>query len=96
MEEQRDEKLWVIARKRAEFRKSLYSFIIMNTIFWFTWWFTTGHKGGDMNDRSIPWPLWVMFGWGIALAYNYYKAFYSDKSNMVEREYERLKRKKQI
>ena len=93
MEEPRDEKLWRIARKRAEFRKSLYSYMIINTFLWFIWWFTAGRKGWHMNDDGIPWPVWVMLGWGIGLAITYYKAYHSDGSDMVDREYERLKQR---
>ena len=89
MDEQRDEKLWRIARKRVEFRKSLYSYIIVNTFLWFVWWFS----GAGFGFFGAPWPVWVMLGWGIGLAMQYYEAYHSDKSDMAEREYEKLKRK---
>ena len=91
--EQRDERLWRIAQKRAEFRKSLYSYIIINTLLWFIWWFTGGYTGRGLDDSGPPWPVWVMLGWGIWLCISYYKAYHGDKSNMAEREYERMKRK---
>jgi hypothetical protein len=34
-----------------------------------------------------------MLGWGIGLAMQYYEAYHSDKSDMAEREYEKLKRR---
>lgn len=89
MQEQRDEKLWAIAVKRAKFRKSLYTYVVTNTFFWVLWWFTTGRIAGF---RGIPWPIWPMLGWGIALAYQYYEAYQSDQSDMAEKEYEKLKR----
>ena len=86
--EQRDEKLWKIAQKRVEFRKSLYSYLIVNTLLWCIWWFTTGIKGGF---KGFPWPAWVMLGWGIGLAFQYFSAYQGTKSDLAEREYERLK-----
>lgn len=87
MEQERDEKLWRIARKRAEFRKSLYSYIIVNSFLWLVWWFT----GGSTGFWGTPWPIWVMLGWGVGLGMQYYEAYHSDSSNMAEREYEKLK-----
>lgn len=94
MEEQRDQKLWRIAQERAHFRKSLYTYLVINTLLWFIWWFTSGYK---MDFSSgLPWPAWVMLAWGVGLALNYYRAYHSNTSDIAEREYERLKRKNQI
>jgi hypothetical protein len=89
MEQPRDEKLWRIARRRAEFRKSLYSYIFVNGFFWAIWWFTTGRLG----NFGFPWPVWVMLGWGVGLAKQYYDAYHGDKEFVAEKEYEKLKRK---
>ena len=96
MEDQRDERLWRIANERAHFRKSLYTYLIVNTLLWFIWWFTGGNIGKDVNDSGLPWPLWVMIAWGFGLALNYYRAFHSHRSDLAEKEYERLKQKKEI
>jgi hypothetical protein len=89
MEEQRDEKLWRVARKRAEFRRSLYSYLVINLLLWCVWWFTTGEKG---NWKGFPWPCWVMLFWGIGLAKQYFDAYYGTKADLAEREYERMKK----
>ncbi len=89
MEEQRDDKLWRIAQRRAEFRKGLFSFLIINTFLWIIWWFTTGQKG---DFRGVPWPCWVMLFWGLGLAKQYYEAYHGTKSDLAEKEYEKLKR----
>ena len=44
-----------------------------------------------MNDRGIPWPIWVMLGWGLLLGFQYFRAYHSDGTDLAEREYERLK-----
>ncbi len=90
MEKPRDEKLWQIARRRAEFRRSLYKYVIINTFLWIIWWFTTGQYGAF---RGFPWALWVMLAWGLGLAMQYYEAYHSSQSDLAEREYERLKRR---
>ncbi len=88
MDELKDDRLWRIARKRAEFKKSLYSYIIVNLFMWAIWWFTAGHVTGF---TGIPWPLWVMLGWGLGLAKQYYDAYNGNKGDMTQKEYERLK-----
>ena len=93
MEEQKDEKLWRIARKRAKFRRSLYTYIVINTFLWCVWWFTSGQR---QKFYGFPWPLWVMLGWGIGLANQYYDAYHGHKSDMAEREYEKLKRRGEL
>ncbi len=93
MEQQRDERLWKIAQKRANFRKSIYSYVIVILFLWGVWWFTTGYRG---HFDGIPWPVWVMLGWGLGLAKQYYEAYQSDKSDLADREYEKLKSKEKF
>lgn len=39
MGEQRDEKLWQIAKRRADFQDSLIGFVVISTICWAVWFF---------------------------------------------------------
>ncbi len=89
METNRDERLWRIASKRASFRKSLYSYIIVNAFLWAIWWFVSGRYHGF---RGIPWPIWVMLGWGLGIAFQYFEAYNGNKQDLAEQEYEKLKR----
>ena len=91
MEEQRDENLWRLAKKRADFQRSLVSYFIVNAFLWFIWWFTTGRWGGNTD---MPWPTWVMIGWGIGLVYQYLNAYGGSKKDLVDKEYEKMKNKK--
>lgn len=91
--EPRDEILWRIARKRADFRRSLYLYLVINMFLWLIWWMTTGRITGL---TGYPWPLWVMLTWGIGVAIQYFEAYKSDKADLAEREYEKLKRKQQL
>ena len=90
MEEQRDEKLWQIAKRRADFQDSLISFMVISTICWAIWYFTAGRRG---INTGTPWPLWVMLGIGIGLILKFIRAYKTDKNTMAEREYEKLKNK---
>ncbi len=90
MEEQKDEKLWRIAKQRADFQNSLIGFVVASVICWAVWFFTTGRNG---FTSGTPWPLWVMFGLGIGLIFKFLKAYKTDKDTLAEREYEKLKNK---
>ena len=84
----RDEQLWRLAKKRADFKRSLIFYIIINLFLWTIWWFTTGRERGF---RGFPWPLWVMLGWGIGIAMQYFDAYGGNKEDMTEREYKKLR-----
>lgn len=92
MNESNDDKLWRIARRRAEFRKALYSYIIVNVFMWLIWWITTGRFTGF---NGYPWPVWVMLGWGISLAMQYFKAYKGSRQDIADEEYEKLKNRGQ-
>ncbi len=87
MEEQKDEKLWKLAKQRADFQDSLIGFVVLSVICWGVWYFTAGHRGFS----GTPWPLWAMFGLGIGLVFKFIKAYKTDFDTLAEREYEKLK-----
>ncbi|RZM08645.1 MAG: 2TM domain-containing protein [Pedobacter sp.] len=88
MEEQRDDKLWRLAKKRAGFQRSLASYFMINAFLWLVWWFTSGRTG---HNTGMPWPVWVMLGWGISLLFQYMAAYGAGKQDLVEKEYDKLK-----
>ena len=90
MEEQRDEKLWQLAKRRADFQDSLIGFLVITTICWAIWYFTSGQNG----YHGTPWPLWVMLGLGIGLVMKFIRAYKTDKNTLTEKEYEKLKNQK--
>ena len=90
MEEQRDEKLWQQAKRRADFQHSLASYFIVNALLWAIWWFTSGRHG---HNTEMPWPTWLMIGWGIGLLFQYLNAYGGSKKDLIEKEYEKLKNK---
>ena len=91
MDEQRDEKLWQLARRRADFQNSLIGFVVTTGICWVIWYLTSGRHD---HAYGTPWPLWVMLGLGIGLVFKFMKAYKTDKDTMAEREYEKLKNQK--
>lgn len=95
--ENKDEILWAIARKRAGFKKHLASYVIVNAFLWGIWLMTSVRHGfpfdnGFTGFARFPWPVWVMFWWGIGLFFNYMNAYVNYNGNDVEREYQKLKK----
>jgi len=91
MEEQRDEKLWKLAKQRADFQTSMVSFVVITAICWAVWYMTSYRNG---HNTVTPWPLWVMLGLGISLFLKFIRAYKTDKDSLAEREYENLKNRK--
>lgn len=92
MQETNDDRLWRLARRRADFRKSFYSYIAINIFLWLLWWFSEGYATGF---NKYPWPVWVTLGWGLAIILQYYEAYYGTHKDITEKEFEKLKRKQQ-
>ncbi|MFZ6025568.1 MAG: 2TM domain-containing protein [Bacteroidota bacterium] len=89
MENQKDERLWRMAKRRASFKKMLFAYIVIVAFLWAIWWLNTGRETGF---TGTPWPLWAMLGWGIALGFQYFNAYNGSARDLAEEEYERLKK----
>lgn len=89
----RDEQLWKVAKKRAGFKTSLTLYIVINIFLWLIWFFTNNERD-DWN--GIPWPVWVMAGWGLGIIMQYLDAYRGDKQTMAEREYKKLRDKREL
>ena len=92
-EQQRDERSWKTAIRRAKFKRSLLSYVLVILFLWAIWWFTDGRYYDD--EWGIPWPVWVMLGWGLGLVFQYLRAYGGDDEDRVEKEYNRLKQKEE-
>ena len=88
--EPKDPALWKMAVKRANFRRHLQTYVIINAFFWAIWFFT-----GRMENGGVPWPVWPALGWGLGLAFNYFNAYHGDKDSSAEEEYRKLTGKNQ-
>jgi len=92
MDQQNDDRLWRIAKKRADFKRHLITYIVMNLFFWAIWWFTQGHVTGITHWAAV-WPIWPMLGWGLGIAFQYFDAYgHTDKETSIQQEYEKLKK----
>ena len=87
----KDPRLWDIARRRASFKRHLTTYLIMNAFFWLLW-YTMGQR--TYGPNGIPWPVWPALGWGIGLAFHYVGAYVNDGSNAIEKEYNKLQKNK--
>lgn len=79
---QKDETLWQTAQKRAKFKSSLVSYLLVNAVLIAIWAF---------GDRDHFWPMYVMLFWGPGLAIKYFKAYHLTGILSAEKEYEKLK-----
>lgn len=81
--EQRDERLWRIAKARAGFKSHLIIYLVVNAGLWALWFLTD-------NTGNPPWPVWPGLGWGLGLAFQYFNAYHRDPFGDTLREYEKL------
>jgi hypothetical protein len=86
--EQRDPKLWSLARKRVAFKRALGMYLVVNIFLWVIWFLTDDEKA-----HGIPWAVWPTVGWGVAILFQYLNAYKYPGENAAENEYEKLKRK---
>jgi len=83
--EGRDNELWSIARRRAAFKISAASYVIINSMLIAVWYFTSG-------PGSYFWPIWSILGWGLGIATQYVRTYHGVNFFSTQREYEKLKR----
>lgn len=88
MEEQRNEFLWKLAKKRAGFKSHLITYVLVIGGMWVLYLIMLQQQWGN---NIHPWPIWPTLGWGIGLASHYFGAYgnFSEES-MAEKEYQKL------
>lgn len=92
MEQNTDDRLWKVAKKRAEFKRHLTTYFVMSLFFWAVWWFTQGQRTGFRNWAAV-WPIWPMLFWGLGIAFQYFNAYgHTDRDTLIRQEYDKLKR----
>ncbi len=86
--QQRDDKLWSLAKERVAFKKGLAYYIVINIFLWLIWLLS----GAKTGSNGIPWPVWTTVGWGIGMIFYYLRAYRFPDENATEKEYEKLKK----
>lgn len=79
-----DQQLMELAKLRAGFKRSLISYLLVISFLWSIYLITDHHS-------RIPWPLWVMLGWGIDLIRKYLEAYKQQNWFSAEKEFDKLK-----
>lgn len=84
----KDNELWQIAKRRAAFKISAFSYVSVNCLLVAIWFFTAG-------PASYFWPVWPILGWGIGVASQYFHAYHGSYLFSTQKEYEKLKNQQQ-
>jgi uncharacterized ion transporter superfamily protein YfcC len=82
LETEKDKELWRLAKKRAAFKWTFISYILVNSFLVGVWYFT---------DTEYFWPKWCMLGWGIGLLIQFLEAYSGNTFFSAESEYQKLK-----
>lgn len=86
-----DEILWHIAKKRASFKKQLLSYVLVNCFLWGVWFISGNRNELQLGFNQIPWPAYVMFWWGVGLAFSFVNAYVVNTKQSIEDEFRKLK-----
>lgn len=90
METEREKQLWELAKKRAKFKRYFYAYLILMIVIWVFWFFTDNQN----PDSGLPWPMFPTLTLAFVLAYVFLNVYVFSNHNAIEREYERLNKKK--
>ena len=82
--QQHNDALWQIAKRRAAFKASLLVYALVNALLVGIWYVTSG-------TGSYFWPVWPILGWGVGMLAQYIGAYHSTQIFSAEKEYEKLK-----
>ncbi len=89
--ESKEKEVWEAAKKRVGFRRHLYTYIVINAFLWAVWFFSE-HLQTQGEPGGVPWPVYPMIGWGIALAFQFRNAYLHSGETAIRREVEKLKK----
>lgn len=90
----KDWKLWRLAKKRAKTKRNGILFLVLILFFWLVWL-----ANNDFNlGKNIlhAWPKWPTIGLIVAFVFEYIDAYHRGSDTMTEKEYDKLKKDKNI
>jgi hypothetical protein len=77
---------WKTAQKRAQAKRNLTYYVVVNIILMIIWLKQQGWPPAFDNF----WPGWVLFGWGIALFFSFRNVYGDRSDDLTKKEYEKL------
>lgn len=89
--ESADQQLWLVAKRRAKFKRSLSAYVLVIPFLWIIWFLTMPELS---RYERFPWPIWPMLGWGLGLGIQYLNAYVFEVDSLEQREYDKLRAKK--
>jgi transcriptional regulator with XRE-family HTH domain len=89
--ESTDQQLWLVAKRRAKFKRSLSAYVLVISFLWIVWYLRMPELS---RYERFPWPIWPMVGWGLGLGIQYVNAYVFEVDSLEQREYDKLKAKK--
>lgn len=90
--EERNQKLWKLAKKRANTKRSGLVYLSIIVFLWFIWLSNNDFEFG--KDLIYAWPKWPTLGLSVAFVLQYIEAYYRDDESLIEKEYNKLKNQK--
>ena len=89
--ESADQQLWLVAKRRAKFKRSLSAYMLVIPFLWIIWYLRMPELS---RYERFPWPIWPILGWGLGLGIQYLNAYMFEVDSLEQREYDKLKAKK--
>ena len=89
--ESADQQLWLVAKRRAKFKRSLSAYVLVISFLWIIWYLRMPELS---RYERFPWPIWPMLGWGLGLGIQYLNAYVFEVDSLEQREYDKLRAKK--
>ena len=67
-------------RGKRDFRNHLVSYLVINAFLVGVWaLFMASYFFGFLAGAGYFWPVWVMLGWGVGLAFHGWNAYHEEK-----------------
>ena len=84
-----DQRLYEQAEARVNFKSHARIYILINILIWAFWYVTRARLG----YYDGYWPVYATLGWGFGVL-SHYLGVYKDNSDAIEKEMEKIRRKK--
>jgi len=90
--EERDEKLWKLAKKRANTKRNGLVYLTIVVFLWILW--LSNNDFAISKNMIYALPKWPTLALAIAFVFEYIDAYYRDDESLIEKEYNKLNNKK--